>query len=670
MRPSSEHSSSSRDRPTHDAEPRNPHGDGPPAARPPPHVVVALAAIGAAIVAAVLLTAVVALGVRDELESGRTELVSGRVALLAGRLDEAAADFDEARERFEAASDRAGSWPGSISARIPVLGRTVDVLGALADAASASAGTITQVTAGIADLPGGVDGLISPDGAISLDDAARVEQLLAAAEEDTVEALHTVRSSPSGFVPGPVLRARREAIEELEGTRNLIGSARALAGTFPAFAGETGTRRYLFLAENPAELRGTGGLWGAFALVQARDGRFTVSRFRPVQSLPVLPPEEVPVPFPEYRRNYGQYGAPAYWINVNMTPDFPSAARAALATWEATGRPPLDGVITADPFALRELLLVTGPVEASIRGVSVTADSVVPFLTNGAFARFSDPVTRKVVLGEAARAVVDRFLAIDGRAMPRLQALVRAAAAGHLKIFSSDPLVQSAFARAGVDSGLRADGGDLAAVIVNAGAGGKIDFFSTRTVRHDVTLLPGGGVTTSTSVTIANDAPTTGQPRYVIGPHLGEAGDNMPLVAIYCGPDCRLIGAERDGREVRLGPGSELGFRFFRDYFTIPSGQERTLTVRTKVPGAWTDSGSSGAYRLTMIGQNTIRDTVGTVTVHAPAGMRFTAGSDGTELDGDTATWRGVLGDRLELELSLERIPMLVRLLRAVTGAA
>ena len=128
-------------------------------------VVVTLAAIGAAFVAAVLLTVVVALGVRDELERRRAELVSGRAALLAGRLDEAAADFDEARERFEAASDRAGSSPGAISAqRIPVLGRTVDVLGALADAASASAGTITQVTAGIADLPGGVDGLISPDG--------------------------------------------------------------------------------------------------------------------------------------------------------------------------------------------------------------------------------------------------------------------------------------------------------------------------------------------------------------------------------------------------------------------------------------------------------------------------------------------------------------------------
>jgi len=633
-------------------------------------VIIAIAAAAAAIVAALLLTAVVALGVRDELERGRAELLSGRVALLAGKLDEAVTDFDEARGRFEVASDRAGSWPGAISARVPILGRTIDVMGALADAASRSAGAISQVAGGIADIPGGVDGLISPDGALSVDDAARVEQLLAAAEEDTAEALHSVRSSPSGFLPGPVSHARREAIEELEETRDLMGSARALAGTFPAFAGETGTRRYLFFAENPAELRGTGGLWGAFALVRAQDGRFTVSGFRPVQALPVLPPEEVPVPFPEYRRNYGQYGAPAYWININMTPDFPSAARVALAAWEATGRPPLDGVITADPFALRELLLVTGSVQTPIRGLRVTADGVVPFLTNGAFARFSDPVTRKVVLGETARAVVDRFLAIDGRTMPRLRALTRAAAAGHLKVFSSDPSVQAAFARAGVDSALHADGGDLAAVIVNAGAGGKIDFFSTRTVRHDVMLLPGGSETATTSVTIANDAPTTGQPRYVIGPHVGAAGDNIPLVAVYCGPGCRLVGAEQDGRAVGLGSGSELGFRFFRDYFTIPSGQERTMTVTTEVSRAWNDSGSNGAYRLTFVGQTTIRPTVGTVTVHAPAGMRFTAGGDGIELDGDTATWRGSLGDRLELELSLEKVPMLVRLMRAVTGVA
>src|SRR5688500_14996184 len=86
----------------------------------------AFAVLVAGVLAAVLLTVLVALGVKDDLERGRAELRSGRVALLAGRLDEAIASFNEARGRFDSAADRAGSWPGAIPARIPLLGRTID----------------------------------------------------------------------------------------------------------------------------------------------------------------------------------------------------------------------------------------------------------------------------------------------------------------------------------------------------------------------------------------------------------------------------------------------------------------------------------------------------------------------------------------------------------------
>ena len=56
-----------------------------------------------------------------------------------------------------------------------------------------------------------------------------------------------------------------------------------------------------------------------------------------------------------------------------------------------------------------------------------------------------------------------------------------------------------------------------------------------------------------------------------------------------------------------------------------------------------------------LVGQTTIRPTQAEVRVRAPAGMRFTSGSDGVRLDGEVATWRGVLGDRLEIELSLRK---------------
>jgi hypothetical protein len=251
-----------------------------------------------------------------------------------------------------------------------------------------------------------------------------------------------------------------------------------------------------------------------------------------------------------------------------------------------------------------------------------------------------------------------------------LQALGQALSDGHLKIFASDGSVASALGRAGVDGAFSAEGGDLLSVIVNSGAGGKVDYFSRRTIHHDVTLLPAGAARSTTSVKIQNDAPTSGQPRYVIGPHRGDAGDNIPLVAVFCGPRCTLVRAERDGVRVSLREGSELGYRFYRDYFTIPSGRSRTLTVTTDARRMWTGDAAGGSYRLTVVGQTTIRPTMATVEIHSPVGTRFTSWSDGITVAGDRATWTGVASDRMTFELSFERRPLLARLWDAVFGSA
>ena len=129
---------------------------------------------------------------RDDLERGRAELVSGRNALVDGRFDDAIVDFEDARHRFDAARARTASWPAAITGQIPVVGRTIDLMAGLADAASASAATGVEIATGIDQLPGGIEGLIGPDGAISLPVAARAGQLLAAAEDDIAQALRTL----------------------------------------------------------------------------------------------------------------------------------------------------------------------------------------------------------------------------------------------------------------------------------------------------------------------------------------------------------------------------------------------------------------------------------------------------------------------------------------------
>ncbi len=627
------------------------------------------AAVAAVVVAAAgaATVAIVALGLRQDLADGRHALELGRRAFLDGRISAAADAFEDAGGAFDAAEAEATSWPARVGRVFPVLGRTLDVADALAVAGGHAADAALAISAEIEGLPGGVEALAPADGALPVEALASLAGALEEARSEAGRAVETIRSSPEGLLPGPVADARREALVRLGDVERLLRPAPALARGLPAFGGADGPRRYLFIAENPAELRGTGGIWGAYSIVRADRGRFRFSSFRPIQALPNVAPDAVPAPNPDYRRNYDQYGGAGFWLNMNMTPDYPSAARAALSTWEAIGGDPLDGVITADPFALRDLLAVTGTARVARPPLDVDEGNVVPLLANRAFTRFPDARTRKAVLGDVARAVFDRFLSLGGHAVPKLRAIGRAVGEGHLQIYTTDAEMQTALTGAGLDGGLRATGGDLLAVVVNSASGGKLDFFARRSIDHEVTLVQRGASTAVTVTRIENDAPTSGQPRYVIGPYLGEAGDNIPLLSVFCGPRCRLIRADRNGDRVSLFTGSELGSRFYQDYFTIPSGDTGTLVVRTETRGSWSGDDHAGSYRLTILGQTTIQPTRATVRIAPPAGMRFTAWSRGVSVEGGVATWTGVLQDRLALEVSFESASLPVRLWRALT---
>jgi len=620
------------------------------------------------LVAGIVATVAVAtLRVRDDLEEGRGALEGASRALMDGRIANATDSFEDALGVFRTADAEANSRLSTVGRYMPVLGRTLDVTAALADAGRHAARAGLAMSTAIERLPGGLEALAPSRGAFPIGAFSSLAEPLEAARADATLALDAIRSSPAALLPEPVADARRTALDRFEEVGQALASWGAFALGLPEFAGGDEPRRYLFFAENPAELRGTGGLWGAYSILRLEAGRLSFSRFRPVQTLRILSPDAAPSPNPDYRRNYERWGAPGYWLNMNMTPDFPSAARAVLGTWKAIGGEPLDGVLTADPFTLKYLLDVTGEIRLSRPPVVVTSENVVALLSNWAFARFPDPRIRKALLGQVAIAVFDRFLALEGRVVSRLRAMGRSVSDGHLKIYTVDTSMQEAIERAGLDNGLRPPGGDLLGVIVNGGAGGKVDFFAQRSVRHDVTLLAGSDSTALTVTTIENGAPTSGQPSYVIGPHLGRAGDNIPLISVFCGQQCRLVRAERDGNRVSLFTGSELGYPYYQDYFTIPSERAGVLRVHTETPGSWDGDAFRGSYRLAVLGQTTIRPTRGTVRIVAPPGMHFTTWSEGLSVHDDEATWEGVLQGDLMMEVSFEVPSLPVRLWRALS---
>jgi hypothetical protein len=619
-----------------------------------------------ALVVVVAVEAVFLLTMRRDLTSGRDALAAARRHAIAGDLDSARGNLAEASESFASAGSRAHGVFGTVARSVPWLGNGAEAATAMAEAGSSLSIAGTTLVDALREAPQGLAGLAPAHGELPLDRYTALAAPVQRASDEAAHAAATLAAAPDTVMPGSLATARWDAEEQTTRLATDLHGISQLLAVAAAFGGGDGPRRYLVVAQNPAELRGTGGIWGAYAIVTMTDGRVHVSSAHPTQTLRDFPAGRVESPSADYAHNYDQYGGAGSWQNMNLTPDFPAAAQAALANYALGEHRHLDGVWAVDPFALESFLAVTGPVSVPEAG-TISEHNVVAFTTNRAYSAFAGAAQRKEVLGAVAAGVFGRFLSMDQHALARLRALGASVAEGHLRIYTEDASVEHGLSALGVDGALSVPAGDIAGVTVNNGSGSKVDYYAQRDVTIDVQLGGDGEAITTATVTIDNGAPTSGQPRYVLGPYIDGAapGDQVPFTTVWCHAPCELGVASRDGAPVALAGGSENGVPWLRDYRTIPAGERGTLSLTWHTTGVWSGNSSGGTYELSLMGQTTIRPTQTEVVFHAPDGQRIEWTSEPMTTDGGTATWRGTPSSTTSLSIRFEA-PLPVRLLRDV----
>jgi len=540
---------------------------------------------------------------RIAMERGRNELVDGDAAA-------AVASFERGRLLFQRGADGAGGPLLDAVSWLPVAGRTTDAISAIAGAGVSTADAARVLAAALADTPGGLAGLAPTNGRLSLERFPSLAK--AAGEADTlmVDAVSRLDEAPRTLLLGPVASARRDAAAELAELRDKVHAASLLLQSLPRFLGADGPRRYFVGPQNPAELRGTGGLIGAYSILTIDEGHFRFEPFEPIQSLPT-PVGEVPAPNDDYATNYESFrGGDRFWTAINVMPDFPSVAQAILSSYEASTHERLDGVILADPFALSSLLRATGPVELPGYGIRIDAHDVVPFTTNEAYSVLTDPEARKRVLGDVARAAFGQFIAQPSPSLADLELLLQASSDRHILVYSSDPTMQEGLAATAVAGTLTPAGadGDLLSVIVNSAAGSKVDFYQERDIIQTVSLHEDGSAAATVDLDLRNHAPTSGQPTYILGPfhpkkedgQVGpvldslNAGESVALINLYCGTDCVPVDAQMDGAPIPARSRVDLGVRYFQEYLPIRAGEARSLRFAWTEPNAWEGNSSGG----------------------------------------------------------------------------
>jgi hypothetical protein len=595
---------------------------------------------------------------RGPLLEARSAMLEAREAVSAGDLTTAGAAFDRAETSFDDALGTLGNPLTRLASWMPLVGRTPDAVRAAAEAGAMVARAGGEVTESVEGLPGGLGALAPREGRIPLDPLRSIASPLAAARHLAVQAVAILEDAPRSLVPGVVTEPLETFTVEAGEARRALTAAAATARVLPPFLGAEGPKRYFLGAQNPAELRGTGGLIGAFAILTATDGRIEVGPFRDVQRLPDVDMSMLQPPGPDYESLYGNNYQDM--SNINMTPDFPTAASAIERLYEAATGERVDGTILADPHALAFLLSAAGPAEVPVTGTTIDAGSVIDFVANEAYAVLPDDAARKRILGEVAAGVLAHFLSGTAADDPAGagRAVIEAAAGGHLLLHSTDSGTQGGLKAAGVAGALADPAGDYLAVAANNAGGNKIDFYARRTLRYDVELLDDGSARGRLGVTITNDAPSSGQPPYVIGPHPlieAEAGESISNVQTYCATTCRFEQVLLDGTNVAVSRRTELGHPVVVTGLGIPAGRQGHLEYTWTTDDAWVADRGTVVYRLTVQGQPTIVPTRLELSIRIPENAEVARTSPGMRIAGDRVTWTGEPGDLATFEIAFER---------------
>jgi hypothetical protein len=428
----------------------------------------------------------------------------------------------------------------------------------------------------------GAGGLAPEGGRIDLDPLSSAAPKLSTAHAAVIRAADRIGAISLDGLAAPLRAAVVNLLAQLEGAEDITGVAARSSALLPPMLGGSGPRTYLLLFQNPAELRATGGMPGAYVVIRAELGNIeitdqgTAASGLGVFDKPVLALAE------SDRRLYGERLG-IYPADVNLTPDFPTAGALAREMYRRrTGRL-VDGVLATDPIALSYLLGFLGTVPVP-GGTDLTAANAVPVLLSKSYARDISREKQDRYFGAAAKAVFQALVARPLDPQGLLAVLARAAGERRLLVWSAHPAENELLAGTMLTGVLPASDGaqPTVGVFLNDGSGAKLGYYLTQSAKLAVEAgcRADGRRRLKLRVTLGSTAPKSGLSEYVLG--LGLAGDPYTVrtvVAVYGSTGGTMNGITLDGKAVPFGSGRDRRRSVGIVAVDLKPGTERTLEV-------------------------------------------------------------------------------------------
>ncbi len=389
--------------------------------------------------------------------------------------------------------------------------------------------------------------------------APQVEAAAHAVRETSkrLEALDTTELVPQ--IAEPLVSVR----QELAGLSQSLDSAADAATLAPKMLGADAPRRYLLLIQNSAESRATGGIPGALAVLQVDSGKLTLESQKSAGDLGTfIPPIETD---PEQQAIFsGRLGK--FVQDVNLTPDFATAASTARAMWQKSTGEELDGVLALDPVALSYILESTGPIaikDPSLQRIAsglppqLTPTNVVQTLLSDSYAKISDPKLQDAYFAGAAKEIFGALS--SGKTDPKklMYAISRGIEDRRVLLWSNATDEQHTIGQYPLGGRISGESVTPAqfGVYFNDGTGAKMDYWIKRSVQVVKDCTRAGYREIALRVTSTNTAPVdaaTSLPAYVTGDGAFgvPAGSVQTNVVAYGPVQSNIDTVVKDGEKI------------------------------------------------------------------------------------------------------------------------
>lgn len=415
------------------------------------------------------------------------------------------------------------------------------------------------------------DALTPVEGRIELNELEQASPTLAAAARTVQLSQERLASIDERKLLPKVALPLAEANQALLKASTQLNSAAVVAETLPSMLGISGSRNYLMLIQNSAEIRATGGIPGAVAVINATDGQLQLSAQGSATEMGEFVP---PIIIDHEQVSIFSSRMGRFMQSTNLTPDFPTAAQTGASMWEERNSGmAIDGVVALDPVALSHILEATGPVDLAFDDpaaseilrssglpISLSADNVVQTLLSDVYAAIEEPKLQDAYFAAVASQVFDALSTGTGGSEGLIDSLITSANEGRLYVWSAHPEEQALLSMTDISGSVAGPGtgGASFGAYFNDGTGAKMDYYVRRTVQLHRSCTPEGFLTYTLTATLTNTAPADAAvslPEYVTGGGaFGVPPGSVQTNFVGYGPDrSRLQTARINGDSVPLG---------------------------------------------------------------------------------------------------------------------